>query len=539
MRKFRIVGTTLGDKARILVFNIASGLLSLAIVSFVYHFSLKNDYDMLFMEYSQSLAELEGVRDAINHSQNLLHGVYSNKEVLQEKQNIISHWEIYKNLQNNLLEKSHSTHFLMNVYQFFTKDDSILHKKMELEADLRELNQAIHLYLEFLSAKMEQEKAGEEMKQNINRLNRKISEIAHTNLHFTEAKKVRNNVLHSVLQKITLVIMCLIMLITMLLSFLILRNIKHLHATLEQNVREKTKELQNLNNSLQEIIKKEVLESRKKDQIMYQQARLASMGEMIGNIAHQWRQPLNALMLLIHTFKVKSQNGKLTQEFIELQVEDGLKIAKRMSQTIEDFRNFFDSTSDKEEFNLKENIYDSISLVDAFLKQNDIEILVECADYIMLFGYKSAFSQVILNLIKNSEDVLKEREVIPAKIKIRVEMKECGFIKEGDDKNCVRILFMDNGGGIKLDDIQKIFEPYFTTKHKSVGTGIGLYMSKQIIEKQMQGSIEVRNVCYDDAFNIVCENGECGQDCKLKDGICGAQFILTIPLNTGENKEKV
>lgn len=496
---------------------------------------------MLFMEYSQSLVELEEVRHTLNNSQNLTHGIHSQKKILQARDSIIAQWNSYKSLQDKLLNQSDSTHFLPNVYQFFTKNDSALRKRMELQSVLGNLDTKINVYLEFLNPKKSQnvsaQATSEEVKQSINLLNHKISEIAHLSLQFTEAKKMRNNALHSALQKVILVIMCLIMLITILLSFLILRDIKNLHATLEQKVKEKTKELQNLNNSLRENIEKEVLESRRKDQIMYQQARLASMGEMIGNIAHQWRQPLNALMLLIQTFKVKSQNGKLTQEFIELQVEDGLKIAKRMSQTIEDFRNFFNSASDKEPFNLRENIYDSISLVDAFLKQNEIEIIVDCADNIMLCGYKSAFSQVLLNLIKNSEDVLKAREVIPAKIRILAQILQESENKDNPTKDCVRILFMDNGGGIKLDDIQKVFEPYFTTKHKSVGTGIGLYMSKQIIEKQMQGSIEVRNVRYDDAFNIVCKGGECAQDCRFKDGTCGAQFIITIPLDTSKEEE--
>lgn len=226
---------------------------------------------------------------------------------------------------------------------------------------------------------------------------------------------------------------------------------------------------------------------------------------------------------------MKSQNGKLTQEFIDLQVHDGLKIAKAMSRTIEDFRNFFHSSSDKEVFNLRANIQDSISLVDAFLKQNEISVVVDCPQDIELYGYKSAFSQVILNLIKNSEDVLKERLISPARIRIVVGIENGEICKEFSSKSCVKILFTDNGGGIKLEDIQKIFEPYFTTKHKSVGTGIGLYMSKQIIEKQMEGSIEVRNVHYN---NILCQEKVCMPNCPIKDGSCGAQFIIRIPLKS-------
>lgn len=529
MRIFQFFGTTLEHKARVLVFNIASGLLSLALVFFVYHFSLKYDYDMLFMEYSQSLVMLEEVRFVLNRSQNLSY----QREIAQARDEILVQWNAYKALQE-LLNAGDSKHFLLNLYWVLTKNDFIARKQRELQGHLGDLDAKIQAYLTLISQERRQ---SINTKQSLEDLNHSISTIARINLQFTEAKKNYSNALHGVLQKVIVGIMCLIMLITMLLSFLILRAIKNLHATLEQKIKEKTKALQNLNNSLQENIKNEVLENRKKDQIMYQQARLASMGEMIGNIAHQWRQPLNALMLLIQAFKVKAQNGKLTEEFIASQVQEGLRIAKHMSQTIEDFRNFFDSKSDKESFNLKENIYDSISLVDAFLKQNEIEIFVDCADSIVLYGYKIAFSQVLLNLIKNSEDVLKERKVSPAKIKIVVENLQEGNSKERVLKDCVRILFMDNGGGIKLDDIHKVFEPYFTTKHKSVGTGIGLYMSKQIIEKQMQGSIEVRNVRCDTALNVMCNVKECMQESCVNDGTFGAQFIITIPLDMPKEQE--
>ncbi len=534
MKIFRIFGTTLEAKTRVLVFNIASGLLSLAIVSYVYYFSLKYDYDVLFAEYSQSLISLEELHKCINNTQNILIEKKNEVEILKAQETIIAQWEKYKNLQNNLLSESYFTHFLLKIYYLFGKENLTLYEKFNFETNLNHLKNAIDDYLLLLQKGIDEIPNQEEkLRQNANHLNQEISRMIDASLHFVEVKKTRNNALHNVVHRVVLVMMCLIMLTTILLSFLILRNIKSLHAMSEKKVQEKTKELQNLNSSLQEKIKQEVLESRKKDQIMYQQARLASMGEMIGNIAHQWRQPLNALMLLIQTFKVKSQNGKLTQEFIDLQVHDGLKIAKAMSQTIEDFRNFFHSSSNKEVFNLRENIQDSISLVDAFLRQNEISIAVDCPKNIELYGYKSAFSQVILNLIKNSEDILKERSISPARICIAVSIENDELFKELSSKGYVKILFTDNGGGIKLEDIQKVFEPYFTTKHKSVGTGIGLYMSKQIIEKQMQGSIEVRNVRYNDGLNL-CKESICMPNCPIKDGTCGAQFIITIPLKGEE-----
>lgn len=263
LRIFKIFGTTLADKARILVFNIASGLLSLAIVSFIYHSSLKDDYDTLFMEYSQSLVKLEDVRRIINNSQSLFHGSLGSAEIAIVKQDIISKWDAYQDFQNRLLETKDSTHFLLNFFHFLFPDDSVLHKKEELKYKLNDLNEEIHVYIILID--QSNKYLSEEIKQSINRLNHKISSIVHENLQFTEIKKNRNSALHAILQKVILVITCLIMLITMLLSYLILRNIKNLHTTLEIKVKEKTRELQTLNNSLQETIAKEVLESRKKD----------------------------------------------------------------------------------------------------------------------------------------------------------------------------------------------------------------------------------------------------------------------------------
>lgn len=531
----KIFGTSLEAKTRILVFNIACGLLSLAVVSYIFFYSLKYDYNTLFAEHHQSLVELEELRQILNNTENYSNNTKLSRSQISELQSEIKrYWDSYKANETKNSQRSNLILLALKVYDFFDKHDTILKEKEKLlnkQKDFNKLDSSIQTFLKNLNTLKENPF---EFKNQIAILNQDISNIILSSLNLVEIKKDRNSALHNLLHILVLVIMCLIMMITILLSHLVLSNIKHLHNTLETKIKEKTKELQDLNNSLQETIKKEVLESRKKDQIMYQQARLASMGEMIGNIAHQWRQPLNALMLLIQAFKVKSQNGKLTQEFINTQVEDGLKIAKKMSQTIEDFRNFFHSSSHKEPFNLKENIKDSVSLVEIFLKQNEIELNIECPEDIVVYGYKSSFSQVLLNLIKNSEDILKERQITPAKIRIAASIKETKIApKDTKQEEYVQILFMDNGGGIRLKDIQKIFEPYFTTKHKSVGTGIGLYMSKQIIEKQMQGSIEVKNA----KWNLDAKLSptiECLQDYPTENNQCGALFIITIPLKGEE-----
>lgn len=476
----RIFGTSLASKARILVFNITCGLLSLAVVSYVFYFSLKYDYDALFVRYTESLVSLEHMRQKTYQDEGKI-----SKETQKE---IYELWDGYKKIQNYLGQYNSITRFSFQVYDFFAKESG------EEKGMIVEKNRKVAIF--------EKEMNGLLKESNRNKLYADISEIIQSEVKIAELKKNRNARLHSVLHLVVLVMMSLIIGITLLLSFLILREIKTMHETLEKKVREKTKALQELNDTLHLRIQKEVKESQKKDQIMYQQARLASMGEMIGNIAHQWRQPLNALMLLIQAFRVKSQNGKLTQDFIDAQVSDGLRIAKQMSNTIEDFRNFFNLSCSKESFNLKEVLENSVSLIKVFLQQNEITLILECEENIEIFGYKSALSQVILNLIKNSEDVLKEREIAQGEIKILAS------VLDGKQQGYVKILLLDNGGGIEPNNMEKIFEPYFTTKHKSVGTGIGLYMSKQIIEKQMQGSIEVRNAKEGAEFTIIIPRSE-------------------------------
>ncbi|PZT48678.1 two-component sensor histidine kinase [Helicobacter valdiviensis] len=516
----RFFGASLEDKARILVFNIACGLLSLAVVSYVFYFSLKNDFDVLFSSYSQNTIYLEQMRKFIISDSKEM----PSQEVLDKNMEQIQMlWHnaegIHLKYQENfILEQTRKAYLF-----FLSQEESgYYYKVLDKEKYYyQKLHQKILAYVDFLKTySLKDTDFNLRLKNIAKELNLEISNVISSSLEVAIYQKKRSDLLHNILLVVVFVIMCLIMLITLLLSFVILKHIKNLHAVLEIRIKEKTKELQMLNDSLQDTIAKEVLESRKKDQIMYQQARLASMGEMIQNIAHQWRQPLNALILLIQAFRVKSQNGKLTQEFVETQVEDGMKIAKQMSRTIEDFRSFFHQSSQKEQFNLKELIDETIALISPILKQNEIHIQIDCPKDIQIYGLKSSLSQVILNLVKNSQDALKSREIKPAEIYIvAYEFKE----------NLVKIECLDNAGGIKLSDIHKIFEPYFTTKHKSIGTGIGLYMSKQIIEKQMQGSIEVQNMQWKGVDCKFCEEGACLKECQSEAGVCGAQFTITIP----------
>jgi len=295
-----------------------------------------------------------------------------------------------------------------------------------------------------------------------------------------------------------------------LLATVILQNIRLLHAQMSSMVDEKTRELKILNSALQDKIKIEVEHSRQKDQIMFRQSRLAAMGEMVGNIAHQWRQPLNAIVLIIQSFQMKKMLGKLDDEFIDAQVDEGIKLATSMSRTIDDFRNFFKPNKIEENFSAKKAIKESIDLVNHYYEKLDIKMNLICEEDFETLGYPNEFSQVMMNLFSNSKDVLKERENQKKYIEV--------IVKVDKKSNRGKISVIDNGGGVPVEVIDRMFDPYFTTKHQSSGTGIGLYMSKEIIEKQMSGKIDVENI-----FHKFLEDEEVYERC--------ACINIVMPIN--------
>ena len=285
-----------------------------------------------------------------------------------------------------------------------------------------------------------------------------------------------------------------------LLAIVLLQNIRLLHARLAKMVDAKTKELQQLNYDLEQKVLYEVAQSREKDKIMFRQSRLASMGEMIGNIAHQWRQPLNAMVLIIQSFQMKKMAGlELSDEFVEKQANEGIALASSMSQTIDDFRNFFKRNKDAKIFSAKEMVTYSIKLVQEYYAKAGIQIYLSGPLEVQVSGYPNEFSQVIMNLLSNAKDALEERNITEKYIEILIS-------KEAE--NAI-IGVIDNGGGISDEILDRMFEPYFTTKHKASGTGIGLYMSKQIIEKQMNGTMNGTNIVY------TFQNGKQFKNCAM------------------------
>jgi len=251
--------------------------------------------------------------------------------------------------------------------------------------------------------------------------------------------------------------------------------------------------IKTLNESLDEKIKDEIEKNHKKDLLMQEQTKLAAMGEMVGSIAHQWRQPLNALSINIQNLEDDYQENLIDKEFIDNFMDKNKKIIDFMSDTIDDFRNFFRIDKEKIDFSALESINSVVNIQSAVLRNYDINIEVIGEDF-NINGFKNEFSQVIMNIINNAKDALLENEIKNKKIVIKLD--KC------------KITIVDNAGGIDDETIHRIFEPYFTTKEQGKGTGMGLCMSRMIIEDNMNGTLRAKNIDDGVAFEILL-------DCKV------------------------
>jgi len=254
----------------------------------------------------------------------------------------------------------------------------------------------------------------------------------------------------------------------------------------EADLRESEQRYRQLNETLEQRIEQAVDELEQKNRMLIMQSRQAVMGEMISNIAHQWRQPLNTLGLLAQGLQISCEVGQFTKELLDETVGEIVAIIQHMSKTIDDFRYFFRPSKEKEKFKVREVVEKTLTLLQASMAERKIAIRIEVTGEPIVNGFPNEFSQVLLNIISNARDAF-----------------AAGAPKRSDPVVAIRcyteggktvVKVTDNAGGIPEDIIGKVFEPYFTTKGPDQGTGIGLYMCKNIIEKNMHGVISARNV---------------------------------------------
>lgn len=274
-----------------------------------------------------------------------------------------------------------------------------------------------------------------------------------------------------------------------------------LNSTLELRVQEQTKQLKKLNVTLEKRIEDEIKKNEQNQKVLFWQSRMASLGQMLANIAHQWRQPLSELTLALFNIKKAAQQKDIKK--LEIYYDDSKVVINSMSRTIDDFTNFFNPNKPKERFLLKDSILDAISIMDKTLKKENVTIRTMYEDYFVI-GILNELSQVIVNLLKNSIDAFNKNVISSRKIIIKIGKKNI------EEKDYVIIQITDNAGGISEEVEQRLFEPYFTTKHASSGTGLGLFMSKMIIEQSLNGEIDLMN-----------ERNGCS-------------FIITIPMDNNE-----
>jgi len=269
------------------------------------------------------------------------------------------------------------------------------------------------------------------------------------------------------------------------ISFLISQNIVRVFTEYREKVSKKEQALKELNKMLTSRVKEAVKESKKRDKTLLQQSKLAQMGEMISMIAHQWRQPLSEISGIFMELETASKFSKADSELIKKESIEGNHLISYMSKTIDDFRDFFKPAKTKEVFSVKRACEEAITLSNASLNNSNIELNLHVKNDLHVKGYSSEFAQVVLNLILNAKDTLVERKIQNPKIAVEINKD---------------IKVRDNAKGIESDIIDKVFEPYFSTKKRS-GTGLGLYMAKMIIEENMGGKLFVFN---DDEGAVFC-----------------------------------
>ena len=246
--------------------------------------------------------------------------------------------------------------------------------------------------------------------------------------------------------------------------------------------------LRKTNLKLERSVKDELEKSEQKDRIISQQAKLASMGEMLNNIAHQWRQPLNVINSNVAVIDATLMKKNIIDDDLEKNLIEIESQTKYMSETIESFRTFFSPQKSKQDFLLSEAVDDVLRIVKYDYEKNGIRIKVFRQKDTNVKGYLGEYIQIIISILNNSKDAFSINEIKKPEISIYIDEM---------------VIIDDNAGGIDEDIIDRVFEPYFTTKHKYKGTGTGLYMAKMIVEHSMNGSLTVQKIKNGTRFKII------------------------------------
>lgn len=479
-------------KANFLIFIIAGGMFFIIVLSQISIFILKDDFDTLFDKRTKSLSKLESIKDTFRiNIQNTLNDFSKGDLEFDQTLEVLT-------IAKEIIEKNYSEYkisftnknrfFLISFIKQFITDKQGYYKNEILKNSLLENIDSLYKII-FSNVDALEEKNSQEYFKNINfdidEIDIFLSSLINYDLILAINEKRDTDKIFNTILIFSFISIFIVLFFTMFLSFFITTHFKRVHTIQEKIVESKTKELKELNNSLELKVSQEVAKNRKKDIIMFQQARLASLGEMLNNIAHQWRQPLGSISIIIQSFRTKQKLNKLTDEFVEQKTKDALLLAQNMSNTLDDFKNFFDPNREKGKFFIEDCLDNSIELSKYLLSKENIKIELNIKQNIELNSYYNELSHVLLNIISNSIDALAQSNIKKDRV-VKINTKSY--------KKYLIINILDNGGGVPKDVLPKIFEPYFTTKYKSAGTGIGLYMTKMIIDKHLKGEISCKNI---------------------------------------------
>jgi signal transduction histidine kinase len=251
----------------------------------------------------------------------------------------------------------------------------------------------------------------------------------------------------------------------------------------EQELQRQKQLLQELNDTLENRVEEEVAKNREKDVMLIQQNRQAALGEMLDHIAHQWKQPLNSISLIVQELEEASSYGEVTEHVVEEAVGKTIALVQHMAQTIDTFRGFYRPDKEKKVFNIKDAIDQALAFIAPAFRFYSIAVELDVDPGLTAFGYPMEYAQVLLNILANARDIFMTRGTENARV----------ILRAFEENNKAVVTVEDNGGGIPETIKDRIFDFYFTTNEAGGGTGIGLYMSKNIIEKNMGGTLRAEN----------------------------------------------
>ncbi len=352
------------------------------------------------------------------------------------------------------------------------------------------------LFVSFISTSYYLKLSEQTYQNDINEF-KKIYEISNKDEQilntFIEKKYELKTQQDALFKKFMIIVSVVVIIFMILFTFLMISIIKDVIKKYKKQVLNRENELKALNDTLFMKVECGIQESKQKDRKILEQAKLARIGSMISMIAHQWRQPLSQLSGILMELETTTRFKKVDEKYILNAIEKSDKMIEFMSNTIDDFRNFYKPDKKKEDFLVSIACKKAINIIDATLENLGINLILNIKEDKKIFGYPTEFSQVILNIISNAKDVLIEKEIKNPKIQIDIESKGVLSI----------ITIKDNAGGIKQENLELIFDPYYSTKDSSKGTGLGLYISKLIIERNMGGELSVYNNEEGAVFKII------------------------------------